>query len=125
MLSRSIMRNLQPLPSAPSGSLIDELLALREAVGVEGDAIFARWRPRLGRLSFLPSAHNLAFRKHDVRALQDELAAWGLSSLGRSEGRILASLDAVAAVLAKLLDQPIEVRRPRRSTAAFKLGERL
>jgi pyruvate kinase len=129
MLPPSIMRNLRPLSTDPSRSLIDEVLALREAVGVEGDAIFAHWRPRLGRLSFLPSAHNLAsylaFRKHDVRALQDELAAWGLSSLGRSEGRILASLDTVAAVLAKLHDQPLELPSARRSAAAFRLGERL
>ena len=99
------MPNIQTIRMAPSATLIDELLALREAVGVEGDAIFARWRPRLGRVSFLPSASNLAsylaFRKHDVRALQDELATWGLSSLGRSEGHILASLDTVAAVVAK------------------------
>jgi pyruvate kinase len=123
------MPNIQTIRMAPSATLIDELLALREAVGVEGDAIFARWRPRLGRVSFLPSASNLAsylaFRKHDVRALQDELATWGLSSLGRSEGHILASLDTVAAVVAKLLDQPLELRSPRRSAASFRLGERL
>jgi pyruvate kinase len=130
MLQGLDMHTTKPVPSLDSsGTLIDELLALRESVGVEGDAIFARWRPRLGRLSFQPSAHNLAsylaFRRHDVRALQDELATWGLSSLGRSEGRILASLDTVAAVLAKLLDQPVELSRARRSAAAFKLGERL
>jgi pyruvate kinase len=123
------MPNIHSISASPSFSLIDELRALRESVGVEGDAIFARWRPRLGRISFKPSAHNLAsylaFRKHDVRALQEELAVWGLSSLGRSEGRILASLDAVATVLAKLLDEPLDLRTARRSAAAFKLGERL
>jgi pyruvate kinase len=129
MLLLSGMRHERRITQTSEGTLIDELRALREAVGVEGDAIYERWRPRLGRLSFLPSAHNLAaylaFRKHDVRALQDELASWGLSSLGRSEARILASLDAVGAVLAKLLDQPAHTPSARRAAADFRLGERL
>lgn len=57
--------------------LLDEVLALRQAVVTEGDAILAHWRPRIGRLSFLPSARNLAaylaFRKHDVQVLQEEI----------------------------------------------------
>ncbi|WP_242927843.1 pyruvate kinase [Pontibacter vulgaris] len=39
--------------------------------------------------------HYLALRHHDVRNLQDELAQLGLSSLGRAEGHVLASLQAV------------------------------
>jgi pyruvate kinase len=129
MLLGFVMKNLQPTPTAPSRELIDDLLSLREAVATAGEATFERWRPRVDRISFAPSARNLAaylaFRKHDVRALQDELAACGLSSLGRSEGRILASLDAVTAVLAKLSDRRFELPTARRSAAAFKLGERL
>jgi pyruvate kinase len=51
----------------------------------------------------LPSARNLlhylALRRHDVRDLQDQLAALGLSSLGRAEGCVLATLDSVLSVL--------------------------
>jgi len=98
-------------------------------VGLEGEAILARWRPRLGRLSFVPSARNLAaylaFRTHDVRELQDELASWGLSSLGRSEGHILATLDTVASVLGRLDGRSDELQTAHRSAKAFTLGERL
>ncbi|MFC5272341.1 pyruvate kinase [Adhaeribacter terreus] len=48
---------------------------------------------------FRPSARNLlhylALRQHDIRALQAGLAEKGLSSLGRTEGHVLASLCAV------------------------------
>ena len=45
-----------------------------------------------------PSARNLlhyvAFRRHDIRDLQGQLSALGLSSLGRSEACILNDLTA-------------------------------
>jgi pyruvate kinase len=43
--------------------------------------------------------HYLALRKHDIRPLQDKLACFGLSSLGRSEARVLSNLDAVLKVI--------------------------
>jgi pyruvate kinase len=42
--------------------------------------------------------HYLAVRRHDVRELQDDLARLGLSSLGRLEAHVLASLHAVLEV---------------------------
>jgi pyruvate kinase len=52
----------------------------------------------------LPSAcnlvHYLALRRHDQRALQDRLAAVGLSSLGRAESCVAATLQNVLALLA-------------------------
>ena len=46
--------------------------------------------------------HYLALRKRDLRPLQDSLAALGLSSLGRSESHVLASVHAVLEVLHRL-----------------------
>lgn len=46
--------------------------------------------------------HYLALRRHDLRGLQPRLSALGLSSLGRSEARVLASVDAVRAALQAL-----------------------
>jgi len=46
--------------------------------------------------------HYLALRRHDIRLLQDELAALGLSSLGRAESHTLWTLDAVLNVLRQL-----------------------
>lgn len=46
--------------------------------------------------------HYLALRGRDVRPLQERLARFGLSSLGRSESHVLANLDAVLRVLNRL-----------------------
>lgn len=51
-------------------------------------------------------AHYLALRQFDLRSLQSELARLGVSSLGRAEGHVLATLNAIATVLAALDDAP-------------------
>jgi len=43
--------------------------------------------------------HYLVLRHHDLRALQPRLSALGLSSLGRSEAQVLASVEAVRVAL--------------------------
>jgi pyruvate kinase len=43
--------------------------------------------------------HYLALRRHDLRQLQMRLAQLGLSSLGRAESHVLATVDAVLSVL--------------------------
>lgn len=48
-------------------------------------------------------AHYLALRRHDLRALQSELAQQGLSSLGRSESHVLSSIQTVCHVLSALV----------------------
>ncbi len=69
-------------------SLVDTLYELRQEVAEEGQKTLDRWRPMLRRASFRPNmAHYLALRKHDIRPIQEALTPWGLSSLGRSEGR--------------------------------------
>lgn len=46
--------------------------------------------------------HYIALRRHDLRELQWRLSRFGLSSLGRSEAHVMASIDAVLALLYKL-----------------------
>ena len=58
--------------------------------------------------------HYLALRRHDIRALQEQLAMLGLSSLGRTESHVLAGLDAVLRILNHLADRP----RPEPALAA-------
>src|SRR5512134_947544 len=43
--------------------------------------------------------HYLALRQRDIRGLQERLASLGLSSLGRTESNVLASVNAVLAIL--------------------------
>ena len=50
--------------------------------------------------------HYLALRRRDLRRLQDDLATLGLSSLGRAEAHVLATLDAVLVVLHRLAGSP-------------------
>ncbi len=90
--------------------------ALRAEVTREGQQRFERWRPSIERRDFCASAVNLAqylaLRRRDVRELQQALTPWGLSSLGRSESHVLASLDAVIATLSALVGQSTGALHP-------------
>jgi pyruvate kinase len=50
--------------------------------------------------------HYLALRRQDIRPLQHELALRGLSSLGRSESHVLASVESVLGVVERLVAHP-------------------
>ena len=90
--------------------LLDDVARLRSAVRRHGKAQFLAWRPRIERKEFAVSAcnfaHYLAFRRHNLQSLQHRLMALGLSSLGRSEGRVLSSLDSVSGALAAMIGGP-------------------
>jgi pyruvate kinase len=86
--------------------LLAHMLQLRNAVARAGSALLRDWRPQLRRPGYFASAANLAayigLRRHDLRALQGTLGALGLSSLGRSEGHVRATLDAVIHALQRM-----------------------
>lgn len=63
----------------------------------------------------------LALRRHDLRSLQSRLAGFGLSSLGRTEAHVMASIEAVLEVLQTLTRSP-EVLA---TSQAFEGGENL
>ena len=72
----------------------------------------ANWRPWAegGDPYRDASARNLlqylALRRHDLREMQDLLVALGVSSLGRCEGHVQATVDAVIDALTALRDAP-------------------
>ncbi|WP_457798069.1 pyruvate kinase [Methylocystis sp. S23] len=80
-----------------------DVAALREAVAREGEARLADWGlapdAEAGARNL---AHYLSLRSRDLIALQLRLAAFGLSSLGRSEADVLPALDALLATLRRL-----------------------
>jgi len=84
-------------------TLLRDVGALRASVLSEADRIQARWSGWIEDEAFAPSAanfaHYLALRRHDLRAMQRSLTEAGLSSLGRAEGHVMPTLDAVAALL--------------------------
>jgi pyruvate kinase len=83
--------------------LLRELQFLRLGIRKEQKQCMGLWRPHVRQRSFLTSASNLAaylgLRRQDLRHLQSRLANLGLSSLGRSEAHVLASLDAIIHIL--------------------------
>ena len=87
-------------------NLAQRLQELRAATLETQQELMERWHPHLLHQHYLPSAANLAayigLRRHDLRELQAALAAVGLSSLGRSEGHVMATLDAVTYALAMM-----------------------
>ena len=69
--------------------------------------------------------HYLALRRHDVRELQEELARLGLSSLGRMEAHVMASLQAVLEVLCVLRNQPVPDDVAKSPPVTFDSGDAL
>ncbi len=88
-------------------SLIEKLTALQRTM-LEREAAM---RSELARVSpqYQESARNLihylALRVDDLRPVQEQLAWLGLSSLGRSESHVLASLNKVLGLLHRLTGQ--------------------
>ena len=100
-----------PRASAPElHDLLSTVRALRHDIVAESEELSHSWHVRIGRPAFVPSAQNLAaylaLRRRDLRTLQAALMRWGLSSLGRSESRVIATLDAVVATLGALCATP-------------------
>lgn len=87
-------------------NLAHRLQGLRDATLQTQHELMKRWHPYLHHRHYLSSAANLAayigLRRHDLRELQAALAAVGLSSLGRSEAHVMATLDAVSYALAMM-----------------------
>ncbi|MFZ1775493.1 MAG: pyruvate kinase [Rhizobiaceae bacterium] len=86
--------------------LHQDLAGLRKQIADEAGKTLENWTPAIIRSEFLPSAvnlaHYLAFRRADLRQMQDGLSLLGLSSLGRCESRVLPAIDSVLAALARI-----------------------
>ena len=85
-------------------SLRQQLQRIRE----RAEALEDRFEPELSQVhpNFAASARNLlhyvALRQYDIGELQERLAELGLSSLGRAEHHVLASIQAVQHALLRL-----------------------
>lgn len=98
---------VSPVPQPALSTLYAELLQLRDQVQREADALLQDWgandasvRERCQNL-----AHYVALRRRDLRRLQPALMQLGLSTLGRSEAKVLPTLDAVLGTLSAVLGQ--------------------
>jgi pyruvate kinase len=108
-----------PAPHRSEFARIRAMIRKLEDIRAHMAALAEELAPHLGQLdpTWRASARNLihyvAFRRHDVRAVQKQLAALGLSSLGRSEAATLANLNLVLRALHRLGGLPEENGRPR------------
>lgn len=98
-------------------TLFAQLLEIRSGIAAQTEGTLESWRPRVRQRAFLESARNLAsylaLRSYDLRDLQESLAPLGLSTLGRSESRVLENLDAVITALGAILNLvPVGIQRP-------------
>ncbi|MCS7014161.1 MAG: pyruvate kinase [Chloroherpetonaceae bacterium] len=120
---------------------LKQILSEIEAILLRTKSLEKKYRKRLESvhpanvLSAKNLVHYLALRASDVRALQHQLSRYGLSSLGRSERHIQATLMAVRAILKALLygkkvrkiSPPISVKKGKallRRNAAALFGKR-
>lgn len=114
-------------PGSPEiEEVLNELAAIRADM-VDGMASF---QPRIDEVhsNYRESARNLlhylSLRRRDMRPLQFRLAAMGLSSLGRAESHVLASVDAVLCVLHRLAHRTWQPSSQEAAVVDFADGQR-
>lgn len=99
------MNSAQDIAAPALTLILDTLARLRGDVLRAGANRLQEHRPAIhgkARRSAANLAHYLALRQHDLRDLQDQLALHGLSSLGRSEGHVLHTLNVVCRALERM-----------------------
>lgn len=100
-----------------------DLSRLREEVVADARELILAWGgPFSGEAApgIENLAHYLALRRRDLSPLQSRLSAFGLSSLGRSEAKVVEALDALLATLRRLNG---EADAPYPTLAAMRAGE--
>jgi pyruvate kinase len=109
---------------------LDALLAELQAIHADLLRLEREFEPRLGDYALHKnSARNLidylALRRRDIRQVQEQLAALGLSSLGRTESHVLAAIEAVLNVVHQLAGQEWRAPARRERSVGFAKGKSL
>jgi len=121
------MRVATPSPDKIKAQQLEKLLHdlrhFRAEVAKTKKKLMTNWKPHINTRDFQSSAGNMAayigLRRHDLSEVQTLLAAFGLSSLGRTEGHVLANLDAVIHSLEALAGTPAPVKKFLATVRAF------
>ncbi len=112
---------------ADAETLLKELTTIRAEL--IADPVNPRQRLDEVHANYRESARNLlhylALRRRDLRPLQLGLAALGLSSLGRAESHVLATVDAILEVLHRLTQRSWQPLSPEAELVDFTDGRRL
>lgn len=121
------MKAIRTPPEKINAQQLDKLLRdlrhFRAEVTKTRKKLLANWKPYIHDREFRTSAGNMAayigLRRNDLSGIQTLLAAFGLSSLGRTEGHVLANLDAVIYTLEALAGTPAPVKKVLATVRAF------
>ena len=98
----------------PTTADSSDVIALESRIRTLRDALLAAQLDRTADIAAAHPAHRrsaanlvhyVELRNHDIRELQTNLGLMGLSSLGRSEPYVLATIEAVLSVLAAMSDR--------------------
>jgi pyruvate kinase len=95
-------------------------LELEEAMAEELARVHPEYRDSARNL-----LHYVSVRRHDLRDLQGDLTALGISSLGRLEAHTLATLDSVLALLYEVSGRRSQSRFADRARVSFRAGPAL
>jgi pyruvate kinase len=101
---RDDLQSVPPTPPNPVDELFKEVTALSKRLTEFETSHRALMRrvSNSNRASARNLLHYVALRQHDVRMLQDRLSRLGLSSLGRCEAHVQATIDAVRGALGRM-----------------------
>lgn len=104
MVNRADTANHSRRYEAQLVQLIEELSAIRsEMLTLEAAALADQFDLHESHVESAKNLlHYLALRRHDLRDIQERLAAQGLSSLGRAESHVRANIEAIEGILRRL-----------------------
>jgi pyruvate kinase len=114
-----------PISSPREPAHLERLLHILQTLHADVLAFQEHWSAAVHDLeggqyeSALNLLHYLALRRCDIRQVQEELAALGLSSLGRSEAHVMATLTAVIQLLQLLMHTATDVPAQSTLTVGF------
>ena len=96
-------------PQLRATHLLAQMTRLQDQIATQAAARLQDWLPRIERAEFVGSASNLAqwlaLRATDLSELQAPLSTLGLSTLGRLDAHVGASVKAVIAALSRIAGQ--------------------
>lgn len=111
-------------PQLRANHLLGQMTRLQDQIATQAAATLQDWLPRIERAEFVASASNLAqwlaLRATDLSDLQAPLSTLGLSTLGRLDAHVGASVKAVIAALSRIAGQDAQDYP---DPAAFEAGD--
>ena len=127
MVDRTDTANHSRRQEAQLDQLIEELSAIRsEMLTLEAAVLADQFDLHESHVESAKNLlHYLALRRHDLREIQERLAAQGLSSLGRAESHVRANIEAIGGILHRLSSGKSHEPLPSNGSLSYQDGMRM